>query len=167
MYESILFPTDGSEGADAALSHAEDIAQQYGATLHVLYVAQRDTSSFGMAGEDHETEHETGMTEDHHEGPDTGMINVAHGDGVSSVEHGQGLTDSVAEVVGDDVSVETEVVTGTPYESILGYAEETDVDLVVMGTHGRTGVDRYLLGSVTEKVVRTSDVPVLTVRMDE
>ena len=46
----------------------------------------------------------------------------------------------------------------------VDYADEAGADLVVMGTHGRTGLDRYLLGSVTEKVVRTADVPVLTVR---
>jgi nucleotide-binding universal stress UspA family protein len=50
---------------------------------------------------------------------------------------------------------------------ILRYADEADADLVVMGTHGRTGVERYLLGSVAEKVVRLSDVPVMTVRADE
>jgi nucleotide-binding universal stress UspA family protein len=46
---------------------------------------------------------------------------------------------------------------------ILDYAETEDIDLIVMGTHSRTGLDRYLLGSVTEKVVRTADVPVVTV----
>jgi len=53
---------------------------------------------------------------------------------------------------------------GEPYESVLDYADEHDIDIIVMGTHGRTGLDHHLLGSVTEKVVRTSDVPVLTVR---
>jgi len=53
---------------------------------------------------------------------------------------------------------------GEPHRVIVEYANEEDCDLVVMGTHGRTGLQRYLLGSVTEKVVRTCDVPVLTVR---
>jgi len=65
------------------------------------------------------------------------------------------------------VSVVTAVRTGAPYERILDYADQEGADMVVMGTHGRTGVDRYLLGSVTEKVVRTADIPVLTVRAEE
>lgn len=75
------------------------------------------------------------------------------------------MTTAVAEK-GDerDIPVETDVRRGNPHREILDYADEHAVDLVVMGTHGRTGLDRYLLGSVTEKVVRLSNVPVLTVR---
>ncbi|AAV47178.1 universal stress protein [Haloarcula marismortui ATCC 43049] len=54
---------------------------------------------------------------------------------------------------------------GDPYEEIIDYAETAGVDMIVMGTHGRSGLDRFLLGSVTEKVVRTADAPVLTVRL--
>jgi nucleotide-binding universal stress UspA family protein len=56
------------------------------------------------------------------------------------------------------------VLRGIPYWSILEYAEEMDVDCIVMGTHGRTGFERYFLGSVTERVARLADVPVLTVK---
>lgn len=58
----------------------------------------------------------------------------------------------------------TEVVEGNPHEKILEYVSEHDIDMVVMGTHGRTGLDRALMGSVAERVVRRSPVPVLTVR---
>lgn len=54
-----------------------------------------------------------------------------------------------------------------PYEAIRDYTEFREIDIVVMATHGRRGLERYLVGSVTEKVVRTADVPVLTVRMPE
>jgi nucleotide-binding universal stress UspA family protein len=60
--------------------------------------------------------------------------------------------------------VETVVRYGHPYREINAYTDVNDIDLVVMGTHGRSGLERYLLGSVTEKLVRTSRVPVLTVR---
>ena len=56
---------------------------------------------------------------------------------------------------------------GAPHTAILEYAGEAGVDAIVMGTHGRSGLDCYLLGSVTERVVRTADAPVLTVRMEE
>jgi nucleotide-binding universal stress UspA family protein len=61
-------------------------------------------------------------------------------------------------------AVETAIEHGNPYRGIRSYVEDHDIDLVVMGTHGRSGIERYLLGSVTEKTVRTSPVPVMTVR---
>lgn len=66
---------------------------------------------------------------------------------------------------GRGVDVVTEVKRGVPYETILDVADETDADLVVMGTHGRSGVDRFLLGSVTDRVIRAGTVPVLAVNI--
>ncbi len=62
-------------------------------------------------------------------------------------------------------SVQTALLRGRPYEEILEYADEMDVDLIVMGTEGRSGLDRFMIGSVTERVLRTTDVPVLAVRL--
>lgn len=166
MYDHILYPTDGSEGAGAALDTVRDLAGTYDATVHVLYVAQQPeihglssdinvTGSGGMVGEP--------------AGGTTGMV----GDRTKrsevrarAKEEGMELVESVAEELGS-VETRTEVRWGDPYQTILDYIESEGIDLVVMGTHGRTGLDRYLLGSVTEKVVRTSDVPVLTVRESE
>jgi nucleotide-binding universal stress UspA family protein len=58
----------------------------------------------------------------------------------------------------------TQVVEGNPSEEILAYATEHGIDLITMGTHGRSGLDRVVMGSVAERVVRRSSVPVLTVR---
>jgi nucleotide-binding universal stress UspA family protein len=63
-----------------------------------------------------------------------------------------------------DIDVSTEVKQSTPHRAIGSYVENEGIDLVAMGTHGRTGLERYLVGSVTARTVRTSDVPVLTVR---
>jgi nucleotide-binding universal stress UspA family protein len=140
MYERILLPTDGSESADAALDHAMDIARQYDAELHVLHVV---SAAYAEAGPGHATAVET------------------------LESHGQETLAEIAERARDaGVVVATEQRQGQPHRSIVEYAKDADVDLVVMGTHGRTGLQRYLLGSVTEKVVRTCDVPVLTVRHD-
>jgi len=62
------------------------------------------------------------------------------------------------------VTAETAIETGIVHRSIVDYVDNEDIDLVVMGTHGRTGVGRFLLGSVAEKVIRTADAPVMTVR---
>ncbi|SDK23695.1 universal stress protein [Natronorubrum texcoconense] len=65
------------------------------------------------------------------------------------------------------VDVETAVEQGVPHEEILAYADENDIDMIVMGTQGRTGLDRVLVGSVTERVVRMADAPVVTVRFTD
>jgi nucleotide-binding universal stress UspA family protein len=144
MYDTILVPTDGSEHADAAIERALDLAERYGATLHALFVVD---TSYPYA--DFETP----------------PVNWS---AVTDAMEGQGeaATATVRERADErGVSIETEVRQATSvHRMILDYADEHDVDLIVMGTRGRKGLDRYLLGSVTEKVVRLSDVPVLTVK---
>ena len=163
MYDDVLYPTDGSDGAEAALANARDLAETYDATVHVLYVAERLTPH-GLAS-DVEVVEGGGMIGDP-EGGDGGMMaDRTKDDEIQAAVRKQGteLVESVADRLGG-VRTRTEVRGGNPYEVILDYVDEHDVDLVLMGTHGRKGLDRYLLGSVTEKVVRTADVPVLTVR---
>ena len=171
MYQTILFPTDGSAGAEAALDHAIEHARTYDATLHVLFVAQDDFGPSGMVEKEHEGVERAEMVggeeleRERAEASKTGMTNKPPEPRGAVHEHGRALVEAVADRV-EDVSVETVVLSGDPYKRIREHADEQDVDLIVMGTHGRTGLDRYLLGSVTEKVVRTADVPVLTARLE-
>jgi len=167
MYKRILFPTDGSEAADAALNHAVDHARKYDATLHVLFVARDEFGPSGMIHEEHADIAQSDMVGEHEETRSSGMTNDKPERLDALAEQGEAIVSAVADKVEGDVPVETAVLSGNAYERILEYAEETGADLLVMGTHGRTGVDRYLLGSVTEKVVRTADIPVLTVRERE
>lgn len=139
MYERVLVPTDGSEGTRGALEHAVNLATTHNATLHALYVVDMNV------GVDESV---------------AGMLSALE-------EAGENAIDEViqqAEAAGVETA-EGSVTRGTPHRTILDYAEEHDIDLIVMGTHGRTGLNRYLLGSVTEKVVRLSETPVLTVRL--
>ncbi|WP_435097988.1 universal stress protein [Halorubrum sp. N11] len=139
MYSQILVPTDGSPASDAAIEHAIDLARHYDARLHALYVVDGAAYSTLEAGAEVVVE--------------------------ALESEGREATDRVADAAdAAGVDCETVVTTGTAYQSIRDYVDETDIDVIVMGTHGRKGLDRYLLGSVTERVVRTSDVPVLTVR---
>jgi nucleotide-binding universal stress UspA family protein len=139
MYERILVPTDGSPAAEAAVEQAVSLAKQYDATIHALYVV--DTSAYSTLEAGAEV-----------------IINALEEEGEQAVE-------DIAEAGSEaGVEVETTVTAGTAYRSILEYVDNHDIDLIIMGTHGRRGLDRYLLGSVTERVVRTADVPVLTVR---
>jgi len=140
MYEDILFPFDGSEGAAETLHHAAEIANWTDGEIQLLYVA--DTTEYS-----------------------TTRVQSTVVDG--QVEHGEDILETAAETL-DSLAADysTDVVQGAPAETIVEYAEKYDYDVIVMPTQGRQGLSRYLLGSVTEKVVRLSSIPVLTSRMN-
>jgi nucleotide-binding universal stress UspA family protein len=140
MYETILVPTDGSAGADVAATHAVDLAKAHGATVHALYVVDVRMSPIS-ADMDHDEV--VALVDEAGERPTAAVIDRAKRAGVPSVEA---------------------IRLGIPHQAIEAYADDEGVDLVVMGTHGRTGIEHALVGSVTERVVRTLDVPVLTIR---
>ncbi|MHB9286324.1 universal stress protein [Halobacteriales archaeon Cl-PHB] len=141
MYDDILVPTDGSAGMDAVIEHAISLCETHEATLHGLYVV--DTASLA----------------------DLPM--ESSWEAVNSALRDEGEESLLAmERLAGDVPVQTYQVEGSPAQEIVEYAQDQGIDLVVMGTHGRSGVNRLLLGSVAERVVRTSPVPVLTVRVE-
>lgn len=141
MFERILVPTDGSDAADAAVEQALDIAASHDATVQVLFVANTNRDS----------------------------VTQVQGEGVDALEQkGQQVVDTaVQRLTQRGVPGDGEVIQGDPAATIRQYAEQYDYDLVVMGTYGQRRVERYLLGSVTERVVRSSSVPVLTLREDD
>jgi nucleotide-binding universal stress UspA family protein len=141
MYDRILVPTDGSSGSRAVIEHAAELAETHGATLHALYVV--NTASYASFS----------------------MESTWEGIGDMLREEGTEALEAVESIVGERVPVETEVMEGSPSRKIVRYAEREGYDLIVMGTHGRGGIDRLLLGSVAERVVRSAEVPVLTVRV--
>ncbi len=143
MFGQILLPTDGSEGVGQAINAAVAVAAKFDARIHVLFVAEPPRF--------------------HEYGASVALTNIMQ----SLQEAGRRTLDETAERIRTKglSSVETALRQGHPAEEIIGYAEENDVDLVVMGTHGRRGINRMLLGSVTEEVVRCSPIPIMTVRM--
>ncbi|MCU4751772.1 universal stress protein [Natrialbaceae archaeon A-CW2] len=147
MYNRILVPTDGSQPATAAIEEGVTLAAQNDAELHALYVVEPIPLGGFSAGP----------------GPAS-----AEWDGVVDKQRAEGeaATAAVAQRGQEqDVDVVEAIEHGKPNQEILEYAADHDIDAIVMGTHGRSGADRLVVGSVTEKVVRKSDVPVLTVRM--
>lgn len=139
MYEDILLPFDGSDGAAETLHHAAEIAHWADATIHVLFVADTTRDSVTVV--------------------ETQVVDALVQEGKDIVEEAE----KTLRTLGGDY--DSDVVQGNPAPTIVEYAERYDHDLIVMPTHGRKGVSRYLVGSVTEKVVRLASVPVLTVRM--
>jgi nucleotide-binding universal stress UspA family protein len=139
VYDTILVPTDGSDGAAAAAAHAVDLAKAHGSALHALYVVDVRMSPISE-NMDHDEVIE--LVDESGERPTAAVLDRAEHEGVPTVEA---------------------IRLGVPHRIIREYADAEGVDLVVMGTHGRTGIEHALVGSVTERAVRTLDVPVLTV----
>lgn len=141
----ILVPTDFSETSDAALDYALPLAERLGASLQLLHVLDDPFVTEGLSSEAYITEApplRTAMLQDAQE-------RLAH---------------RAIPATPGTVRVETEVLFGHGAKTIAEYAANLDMDLIVMGTHGRTGVAHFLLGSVAERLVRTAPCPVLTVR---
>ena len=149
MYQKILLPTDGSKYAEKAAKHAIWIAGHSGAELIALNVV--DTSSLvGLPAED--------LT--------VRVSEILKEEGQKSLDGISKLIDELKEEQGyeKEVKLTKRSEEGSPADVILKIVEqEGDIDLIVMGTSGKHGLDRFLLGSVTEKVVRSAKVPVLAV----
>jgi nucleotide-binding universal stress UspA family protein len=139
MYERILVPTDGSDGSAHVALQAIDLAEQYDAEVHSLYVVSDDLRS-RLDITSHDALEEEGRA------------------AIKRVE-------SMARAHGVDAV--TELREGDPASTILDYADDIDADLIVAGTHGRSGVERRLIGSVAERLVRYATCPVMTVRLPE
>ena len=141
MYDRILLATDGSDHTRRAAEYVRTLGDRFDVEVHVLAVA--DVGSVSVAF-------------------DTGGVEQ------EVVERLQRQCEEWATETAEFVdAAETAVVSGKPREEILDYAAAHDVDLLAMGTHGRTGIRRYVIGSVTEHVLRRAEAPVLTARADE
>jgi nucleotide-binding universal stress UspA family protein len=139
-YGDVLVPTDGSDHALAAADRATEVAAAFDARIHVLSVVDLGSLAPGV---------------------DPAGVDVA----VEQFrERARAAAVSVATRVADESEgVTTEVREGRPPSTIRDYAAESDVDLIAMGTHGRSGIERVLLGSTTERVIRHGDRPVLSI----
>jgi nucleotide-binding universal stress UspA family protein len=142
----ILVPTDFSKFSQNALTYAVAFAEKFGADLYLLHVVQ-DLALFVPT-------------------------EVTAAAVVPPVEKLTAAADTALQRVVDEtplqgLTVHREVREGNPFYEIVRFATEADIDLIVMGTHGHTGLAHVLLGSVTEKVVRKAPCPVLTVRHPE
>jgi nucleotide-binding universal stress UspA family protein len=143
MYETVLVPTDGSEKSAVAVEHAIGVAKRNDATLHTIHVTELGHQSDALDDE-------------------------AFGDTIERVQKaGENAVAAVTERASEDgLDVESTVTEGNATEAILEYAERHDIDIIVMGTEGRSAAAREVIGSVTETVIRSTPVPVLTVNID-
>lgn len=142
MFKKILCPVDFSEFTGDVVTYAADISKQYGAELHVLHVIPNLT---------YFTPYESFLTPENLVAMEKNIQDEVDRD-----------FKKVLSKVG--VDVRKVVRTGVAFVEIIDYAKTEGIDLIVMGTHGRSGIEHILIGNVAEKVVRKSPCPVMTIR---
>jgi len=145
-FERILTAIDFSDNSGYAFDYALSLARQFNAELTLLHVINEPVDLRGfyvphISFEELEKEIETGAK--------------------SMME------EFCREKLGDYKNVKTSIVSGTPFEEIIRTATDMNASLIVMGTHGRTGLDHIIFGSTAERVVRSASCPVLTVHLPE
>jgi nucleotide-binding universal stress UspA family protein len=138
----ILLPTDFSALSFAAVDYAKSIARNHGARIYVAHVMPPDP----LVGIKHVRLTSADVAREIREDAAARMKQIRS-------KYFRGFSD-----------IETRLLTGTPHEALIRFAVKEKIDLVVIATHGRSGISNVLLGSVAEKMVRHSPVPVLTVK---
>jgi nucleotide-binding universal stress UspA family protein len=142
--KKILFPTDFSEGSSHALQYAVDMVKHYGAKLDIVHVIYDIVKTSGWY-----------------------VPHISMDEMYKDIEKG---AKKELERFGDEEirglkGVERTILTGVPHDEILKFAKENKIDLIIMGSHGKKGIDRILFGSTAAQVVRFAPCPVLTVRL--
>lgn len=147
MFENILITTDGSKHSEKAAEKGLEMARLSKGKVTALYVA--DIGRYAVPGD---------MSYNIADEVLRGMKSSVLAEGESAIKR----IEDKAEEAG--VSFEGKVIEGHPADDILKFAKKAKIDLIVMGSIGKTGLEMFLLGSVAEKVVRNSKVPVMVVR---
>lgn len=152
MYKEILVPLDGSELSASSIPTARQLAQALGARIHLLQITTQTEefavmrgAEFGTMGSDYSQQVLDEVLTAQRDRIERYLSEV--GDDLTSV--GLNVTKAVED--------------GQPAEKIVDYAEASGIDLIIMSTHGRGGVRRFLVGSVTDKVIRSTHLPVLVI----
>jgi nucleotide-binding universal stress UspA family protein len=143
MFKRILVPLDFGAPSDAALEYARTVATRFGAALQLLHVAEDPYRALYSA--------EAFVPEVE------GLRDEILGDAIGRLKDRLGPSDV------NELHATADAIIGTPAGCIVEYAGAHEIDLIVMGTHGRGGMSHLLMGSVAERVVRTAPCPVLTV----
>ena len=153
MFNDILVPLDGSQVSERAIPMAEDLARSSEATVHLIHMVSREHELGAGRGIDSVQAAEM-------------EVDMARRLTESRLHRGRTyLEQKGSQLSGAGIKIETDfaVVAGDPAQNIIDYVKEHSISLVVMSTHGHGGIRRLLLGSVTARVIRSCEVPVLVV----
>ncbi len=141
--ERILSPIDLSENSEYALKYAKLLSEQFKAKLYIYHCIGDVQSTIGYVPSL----------------PTSQIINAMKEEVLKEIEHFRNRYD-----LNNDVEVVIEV--GNAARKIVEFADKNDIDLIVMGAHGKSGLERFMFGSVTEKVMRLSSKPVLEIKLN-
>jgi nucleotide-binding universal stress UspA family protein len=152
---SILWPTDGGEPSHRALEAAIAIAEKFNARIYALRVVAPVPPLAGpgyapMVGAGYEPMAIKGYD-----------VPLYQQELLKSAEND--LSQVIAKKVPKEIEITPEVKIGTPAEVIIEFAQEKNIDIIIMATHGRTGISRFMIGSVAEKTIRQSTIPLLVI----
>ena len=144
QFEKILVAIDFSENSDYAFNYALDLAKQFNGELTVMHVINEPVDLRGFY-----------------------VPHISFEQLEKEIEEGAAkmMEKFCSEQMSGFTNYKTAIVSGIPYEEIIRRAQETGSSLIVMGTHGRTGLDHLIFGSTAERVVRSAFCPVLTIRL--
>lgn len=143
QFSKILVPTDFSESARYALPYAIDLAKKYQASLHILHVVEPIVAPVDFAW---------------------GTYSYPDIEKQLSGYVEQSLEKIIQEQIPEEIKTESTNLHGKPWREIISFAKDQNMDLIVMATHGLSGLSHALYGSTSEKVIRKAHCPVLTVR---
>lgn len=145
-FKTILFALDFSQSSDYAFQYALSLTRKYQARLLIVHIINEPVDLRGFY-----------------------VPHISFEKLEQEIEEGakKMMEKFCREQLGDYSNYETFLLPGIPYDEIIKKAEEQSADLIIMGTHGRTGLDHVLFGSTAEKVVRKSAIPVMTIRYAE
>lgn len=146
IFKTVLFATDFSAGSDFAFQYALSMARKFDSKLIIVHIINEPVDLRGFY-----------------------VPHISFDKLEEEIEQGaEKLMDKFCRThMSDFNNYESFVLPGIPYDEIINKAVESEADLIVLGTHGRTGLDHVLFGSTAEKVVRKSPVPVMTIRVQE
>lgn len=153
MYDKILLPTDGSKNSERAIAHALTIAEFEDAEIVVLNVVD-SVYLTGLPEEDLITKSEMILEEE------SKKVTSRVESIIKEIEEEKGSE-------GKDIKITTKTIEGNAADVILKISESDDIDLIVIASSGKHMLDRFLLGSVTEKAVRHTKVPILVIPNEE
>ena len=142
--KKILFPTDFSETSEEAAKYAVSYGKEFGAKVYVLHIVNERIISEGLNL--------------------PRLVSVADLEEEMTKEAKKRLQVLIPKEEAEGLDMETVIVRGEPFLEIIRFAKEKDIDLIIIGTHGRSGFEHIIFGSTAEKVVRKAPCPVLSVR---
>lgn len=155
MFKRLLVPLDGSRFASRAVQYAADVAQRFSAEVIFIQVIKTATPGFAATGYDDTVS------------PAASAIAVQaalEADKRNVARAKRYLSDKVRTIRSRHIKSSYQVLIGDPADSIMEFSEKENIDLVVMTTHGRSGLKRAVMGSIADAVIRESGKPVLVVR---